>query len=380
MELTQDTVREVFYHDPVDGKLYWKERGKWWFKTKQDWLRWNNLYANEEVNPRMGQFKFQGRTYQKNRVIWLYHTGYLLDGNSFKVMCVNRDRNDRRIENLVCVPMSICIRQKMETFSIANDSFHHYGVIYRPGRSKPFSAYLGLKPGKRIYQDFEDMMDAWEWRFDRELENYYWDLSEFETGEDQDNGWLSRTFERDHEWETKVLSEAHKKKIAAASASKFGETASRFTGWLVGTDVETGKQILVEGLGHAEQLELRMKSLSAVLKGKLREADGFTWERVKEKPDGNFLEHGEAVRLIRKNQSAHANSRKLPWETSNSDKSLWKRADELYDYYLFFDEAGAKKLGNRLGLPQSKLVAAVRFFREFGDPRNHNDWVEFART
>lgn len=48
-EVTPRLLQEFLRYEPDTGKLFWRERARWWFKTERDWRSWTGRFAGEEA-------------------------------------------------------------------------------------------------------------------------------------------------------------------------------------------------------------------------------------------------------------------------------------------------------------------------------------------
>ncbi len=74
-----ETLRKLLRYEPETGKLFWRERGHEFFKTDQDWKKWNNRFANTEAFTSADHASYWkgavlGKTYRAHRVIWAMQT------------------------------------------------------------------------------------------------------------------------------------------------------------------------------------------------------------------------------------------------------------------------------------------------------------------
>lgn len=97
-----DVIRQLLHYDPKTGKLWWRFRGREWFKSDRSFRTWNMCYAETEAftcydasGYRQGNL-FNART-KAHRLIWAWVNGEWPKGD---VDHINGVRDDNRIENL----------------------------------------------------------------------------------------------------------------------------------------------------------------------------------------------------------------------------------------------------------------------------------------
>ena len=100
MTLTQKIVRELLYYDYLNGKLYWLERSRKWFKSDHAMNAWNARYAGKEALASTlngyNQITLFGKKEYAHRIVFLYNHGYMPK----MVDHINGNRDDNRVENL----------------------------------------------------------------------------------------------------------------------------------------------------------------------------------------------------------------------------------------------------------------------------------------
>ena len=94
-------LHELLEYYPETGLLFWKERGKDWFKTERDWKIWNTRYAGkraftaEQGRGYLGGV-ILGKKYFAHRVCFAYSSGFF----PLEVDHLNHNRSDNRRINL----------------------------------------------------------------------------------------------------------------------------------------------------------------------------------------------------------------------------------------------------------------------------------------
>lgn len=115
------SLRELMLYEPQSGLLTWRERPRKFFKSDQEWRRWNTRYARTRAFNRNQQGYRDGmilrRTYREHHVVWALHHG---DWPAGLVDHINGIRDDNRIENLRVVTRSENARNRR--LSAANSS------------------------------------------------------------------------------------------------------------------------------------------------------------------------------------------------------------------------------------------------------------------
>ena len=289
MELSQELVKELLHYCETTGKLFWKSRGKHWFSYENDWSSFNTQFSGREVNPNYKQFKLLGTTQQKSRMVWLWNTGWLLNGQKFKVITMNRDPFDTRIENLCYVPMNVCMRQKMSKLSKTNSTFDRYGVCYSPSKDT-YVAYvnsLGSSEKKRIVRSkyFNDPEEAWIWRLKHEPRKLYWNLEGQTTGDFFKNNLEFDQVVIPHSWNgPREISDKLRRVNSERQKSMLGVKSNVFKGATVGVHTITGETIKLFGERDMEERGFNASNIYRAINeltkgGKRRTHLGYLWHR-----------------------------------------------------------------------------------------------------
>ena len=72
---TPDELRQLLRYEPETGKLFWRERRREWFKTKNAFGTWNRKYPGQEAFTAFDSKgyltgRINSRLYKAHRVIW----------------------------------------------------------------------------------------------------------------------------------------------------------------------------------------------------------------------------------------------------------------------------------------------------------------------
>ena len=270
-DLTQAVVAELIDYHPVTGQLFWKPRGAHWFSSHSAWQSFNTRHAGNELNPGYTKANMLGVSQQKSRLVWMLHTGGLPDGRKWKVITVNRNTHDTRIENLVCVPMSVSLRQKKKEGPSNNLTTGIYGVSWNVGKQCYYSYYKPLE-GKTVSKKFDHMADAYWFRKMAEPNHNYSTLSEFVTGDK-----LIKKFEPTtpgkHVFDPIVVSDKTRK-LQSVSATG---NSSRLKWRLIGTHAKSGSTIEFAGSGEAEALGFASSGIYRACNETHRTHKGYKW-------------------------------------------------------------------------------------------------------
>ena len=276
-QLTQSIVRELIEYQPETGKMFWKNRKPNWFKTEMAWRRFNSAMEGKELNPNYLQAKVLGSTQQKSRLVWLMHTGSVPNGDKFKIMTFNRDRFDTRIENLVCVPTTISVRQKLDEASVAS-STGRYGVYWIPSKSAYSGDFVEIS-GKRTTKYFKTFDEAFWFRYSHEPMHNYKDMDEFTTGDKLSNEFIPLEFSTDHEFDEVVYSEEHRKNMSIAASRNHGTKGNNYRGTTVGTHLITGEEVRYDGSREIELAGFSSANVYRAIRLPNRTAYGYKWRR-----------------------------------------------------------------------------------------------------
>ena len=100
--MNTDLVRTLFDYDPQTGNLLYRQTPK------------GNRNAHKTPGTKAGVVQSSGylrvtinaKPYQLHRLVWLWHGNDLPESHDMKLMHINQDRTDNRIENLHLVSHS----------------------------------------------------------------------------------------------------------------------------------------------------------------------------------------------------------------------------------------------------------------------------------
>lgn len=102
-----EVLRQLLRYEPETGKLFWKERGPEWFKTKDrrgpEWAMrgWNSAFAGKEAFTTLTNGYRQGSVFGRgclaHRLIWAIVHG---EHPPEEIDHINGNRSDNRISNL----------------------------------------------------------------------------------------------------------------------------------------------------------------------------------------------------------------------------------------------------------------------------------------
>jgi hypothetical protein len=124
--MNAEYVRSRLQYDPETGKLRWKLRDV----NRSDDKRWNNIWAGTiagSVN-RQGYriIGLDGGFYQAGRLIWFMIYGKWPKG---KIMHINGNLDDNRLENLLDVPHKVVMRRRKDNTGLPEGVFHHNNSV-----------------------------------------------------------------------------------------------------------------------------------------------------------------------------------------------------------------------------------------------------------
>lgn len=96
-----ELLRQLFSYEPETGKLFWRRRAPHFFKTLQEFKRWNTRYANKpafRVNPQgyVSGMIFR-QMHRAHRIIWAMQYG---EWPEREIDHINGDRANNRLCNL----------------------------------------------------------------------------------------------------------------------------------------------------------------------------------------------------------------------------------------------------------------------------------------
>lgn len=98
---TSELLRQLLSYEPETGKLFWRKREPHFFKTSQEFKRWNRRYANKpafRINPQgyVSGMIFR-QMHRAHRIIWAMQYG---EWPPHDIDHINGDRSDNRLCNL----------------------------------------------------------------------------------------------------------------------------------------------------------------------------------------------------------------------------------------------------------------------------------------
>ena len=284
MKLTQALVVELTDYCKETGKLFWKDRGRHWFNTNRAWLAFNGRIGGRELKPGYHDCKFLDTSQQKNRLVWLRHTGSLPNGHLFKVITVNRNVFDKRIENLVCVPTSIATRQPLSRKSKRNKPVGLYGVYWDARSSRYTGSYIDTN-GSQHYKNFEDLHNAVNWRVSHEYDNRYWNLDGLTTGDKYENCYEEPVIEKPHYWITPKVSTETRARMSASHTGRTGKNSSRYMGPIIGSDVDTREKLVFNSVEEMNDKGFAPSNIYKCINQRRKDGKRYTyrnyeWDRL----------------------------------------------------------------------------------------------------
>lgn len=164
MEITSDTVREIFSYSPDTGELRWNKRPRSHFSTEGSWKSFNTRFsgrvAGSEHNFNCEKFyrflTFRDRGYLIHRIIWLHSTG---DWPAEEIDHIDGNGLNNRIDNLRDVSHRENARNVKKG---SRNTSGAVGVGWMQSKGK-YRATIGINR-KNIslghYTDFNDAVDA----------------------------------------------------------------------------------------------------------------------------------------------------------------------------------------------------------------------------
>jgi hypothetical protein len=153
-----ETVKKLLHYNPETGQLFWKQRGRDFFKSERDWKIWNTKNANKEAFlSRNSHGYVKGsifdRTLIAHRVIWAIQTG---EWPEHEIDHINRQRADNRWINLREATSS---QNKTNVSSRQNSSSKYIGVSWCETR-KIWQASIRKAEKKKHLGRFSCEIDA----------------------------------------------------------------------------------------------------------------------------------------------------------------------------------------------------------------------------
>lgn len=126
---TPEQLRELLTYDPETGKLFWKRRGRKWFKSDRSCNSWNARDAGTEAltatMPRgHKQGIILGRQMLAHRVAWAIYYGFW---PAMDIDHANCDPRDNRIDNL---RLSTSSENAMNKFRYKNNTSGFKGASW----------------------------------------------------------------------------------------------------------------------------------------------------------------------------------------------------------------------------------------------------------
>lgn len=152
-------VRQLVRYEPHTGRLFWRQRPLWVFKSAGSARRWNSRYAGKPAlayidnhGYEMGALLSQ-RHMKAHRAAWAIYYGRWPDGH---IDHINGDRSDNRIRNLRDV--SRLENQRNVALNRRNKS--GYLGVYWLDSCRRWWAYIGSGPTRKTLGYFECKADA----------------------------------------------------------------------------------------------------------------------------------------------------------------------------------------------------------------------------
>jgi len=164
---TLESVRDLIQYEPDSGLLFWRERGRDWFKSDRDHAWWSTRYAGKPalnyVNP-IGykEGRVLNTSVLAHRVAWFCAHGEWPDC----VDHINGDRADNRLSNL----RSVDVQENAKNQALRADSTSGVtGVSWHTAGEK-WRAYIRVDGKQITLGSFTDKDEAIAARLDAELE------------------------------------------------------------------------------------------------------------------------------------------------------------------------------------------------------------------
>ena len=97
-----EVLRQLLRYEPETGKLFWKERGPEWFKSKEGFKHWQTRRLGAEALTSIDRDGYRrglvcGHSVMAHRVAWAIHAGHW---PKYQIDHVNGVRDDNRLLNL----------------------------------------------------------------------------------------------------------------------------------------------------------------------------------------------------------------------------------------------------------------------------------------
>jgi hypothetical protein len=97
-----NTIRNLLRYEADAGLLFWKPRGRNFFKSDRDHKIWNTRYAGKEAFSYVCRFGYKkgaifGNTFQAHRIAWILHFG---EEPKLFLDHIDGDRSNNKISNL----------------------------------------------------------------------------------------------------------------------------------------------------------------------------------------------------------------------------------------------------------------------------------------
>lgn len=154
--VTFEIANEFLRLDADTGRIWWRERGREWFKNNNSWSVWNSKFAGKEAftmdrrdGYRCGYVLDQA--YLAHRIVWLLHTG---SWPTKGIDHINGNKIDNRPDNLRDVSQAVNGRnQRMKV----NNTSGVTGVSWRKDMRK-WAAHINVS-GKRTHLGYFASLD-----------------------------------------------------------------------------------------------------------------------------------------------------------------------------------------------------------------------------
>lgn len=146
---TPEQLRELLRYDPDTGKLFWLERHREMFKSKQSHGAWNTKYSGKEAFTAIGNHGYHtgavnDNMYTAHRVIWAIVQGeWPMD----QIDHINGIRTDNRIENL----RAATSLQNNRNLRMSKANSSGYKGVSWHAKTKKWVASIKIDDGERLH-------------------------------------------------------------------------------------------------------------------------------------------------------------------------------------------------------------------------------------
>ena len=149
MDLTHAIAKKFLDYHPITGQLFWKHRDRYWFGSESSYRGFNARFAGKECGKNKIQVKVDGTVLTKTRLVWFWNKGWLPDPDTHKIITINRNKHDTRMENLHCVPNYVSCRQRLKECNTNHSTVEKAGVYH-------------VSPGEHDYYIAQASNDPWD--------------------------------------------------------------------------------------------------------------------------------------------------------------------------------------------------------------------------